>query len=66
MPEFLKKEMKQYKALMYGLMPDDRLFPTSKGYMHHEMNRGSKLAGVPRLRIHDLRHSHVCRSLRYF
>ena len=23
------------------------------------MDRGSKIAGVPRIRIHDLRHSHV-------
>ena len=27
--------------------------------MHHEMDRGSQLAGVKRIRIHDLRHSHV-------
>lgn len=26
---------------------------------HHELNRGSKAAGVKRIRIHDLRHSHV-------
>ena len=28
------------------------------GY-NHEMDRGSKEAGVKRIRIHDLRHSHV-------
>ena len=27
--------------------------------MHSEMTRGSKKAGVKRIRIHDLRHSHV-------
>ena len=27
--------------------------------MHHEMDRGAKAAGVKRIRIHDLRHSHV-------
>ena len=27
--------------------------------MHHEMDRGAKEAGVKRIRIHDLRHSHV-------
>ena len=27
--------------------------------MHHEMERGCKLANVKRIRIHDLRHSHV-------
>ena len=26
---------------------------------HHEMNRGCKETGVKRIRIHDLRHSHV-------
>ena len=31
----------------------------TKSYLHHEMERGSKLAGVKRIRIHDLRHSHV-------
>lgn len=27
--------------------------------MHHEMERGCILANVKRIRIHDLRHSHV-------
>lgn len=27
--------------------------------MHNEMSRGSKAAGVKRIRIHDIRHSHV-------
>ena len=31
----------------------------SKSYLHHEMDRGAKEAGVKRIRIHDLRHSHV-------
>ena len=31
----------------------------TKSYLHHEMNRGAKEAGVKRIRIHDLRHSHV-------
>jgi len=30
-----------------------------KSYLHHEMDRGAKEAGVKRIRIHDLRHSHV-------
>ena len=41
------------------LKPTDRLFPVSKGYLHHMMNKGSEATGVPRIRIHDLRHSHV-------
>lgn len=31
----------------------------TKHYLHHEMDRGAKEAGVKRIRIHDLRHSHV-------
>ena len=27
--------------------------------MHHQMDYGSEKAGVKRIRIHDLRHSHV-------
>ena len=37
----------------------DRLFPVSKSYLHHEMDRGVKESGVKRIRVHDLRHSHV-------
>ena len=44
---------------LYGLNDDDRVFPITKSYLHHEINRGSKAAGVKRIRIHDLRHSHV-------
>ena len=31
----------------------------TKHYLHHEMDRGAKEAGVKRIQIHDLRHSHV-------
>ena len=51
--------MKDYFDSIYALSPDQRIFPLSKSYMHHEMTRGSNLAGVKRIRIHDLRHSHV-------
>lgn len=37
----------------------DRLVLATKSFLHHEMDRGSKAAGVKRIRIHDLRHSHV-------
>ena len=30
-----------------------------KIYLHHEMDRGAKEAGGKRIRIHDLRHSHI-------
>lgn len=35
------------------------MFKTTKYYLAHEMKRGCSQTGVKRIRIHDLRHSHV-------
>ena len=59
MPKFLCEEMQEYLGMFYEAGENDRIFPVSKSYMHHEMDRGSKEANVKRIRIHDLRHSHV-------
>ena len=59
MPDFLVEEMKDYMKQIYGLEKDDRLFPVTKYYLKHEMTRGAAAAGVKRIRIHDLRHSHI-------
>jgi len=59
MPDFLCEEIREYLKSLYGCESDTRIFPISKSYLHHEMNRGSKDTGVKRIRIHDLRHSHV-------
>ena len=59
MPEFLVGEMRDYIRRLYKIGPKDRIFAFTKDYLHHEMNRGSAAAGVKRIRIHDLRHSHV-------
>lgn len=59
MPEFLAEEMKECISSLYGIEDNDRIFQITKSYLHHEMDRGSKAAGVKRIRIHDLRHSHV-------
>lgn len=59
LPKFLAEEMKVYFEMLYGYAETDRIFQVTKSYLHHEMERGSKLAGVKKIRIHDLRHSHV-------
>lgn len=59
MPDFLAEEMKECISSLYGIEDNDRIFHISKHYLHNEMDRGSKAAGVKRIRIHDLRHSHV-------
>ena len=58
-PEFLAQEMQDYIKMFYGAKSNDRIFPISKHYLHHEMDRGSKATGVKRIRIHDIRHSHI-------
>ena len=59
MPKFLCEEMQEYLGMLYGYKKKDRIFPISKNYLHREMDRGSRAAGVKRIRIHDLRHSHI-------
>ena len=59
MPQFLCDEMQKYLGMLYGTKKKDRIFTVTKGYLHHEMDRGAKQAGVKRIRIHDLRHSHI-------
>ncbi|NLC40470.1 MAG: site-specific integrase [Clostridiaceae bacterium] len=59
MPQFLCDEMKDYIKSLYGVEPSDRIFNITKNYLHREMDRGSKEAGVKRIRIHDIRHSHI-------
>ena len=45
--------------MQYGLKKKDRIFTTNNGSLHREMERGAQAAGVKRIRIHDLRHSHI-------
>lgn len=59
MPQFLCDELQDYLKQLYGVEPDSRMFPVSKSYLHREMDRGCKQTGVKRIRIHDLRHSHI-------
>ena len=59
MPHFLCEEMQEYLSMLYGLKKKDRIFTVTKSYLHHEMDRGAKAAGVKRIRIHALRHSHI-------
>ncbi|MGL5258508.1 MAG: tyrosine-type recombinase/integrase [Lachnospiraceae bacterium] len=59
LPDFLCDEIRDYFNMLYKLEPSDRIFDFSKSFLHHEMDRGSKIAGVKRIRIHDLRHSNI-------
>ena len=57
--KFLAEEIRDYIKMLYGLREHDRIFTISKYCLEREMKRGSAAAGVKKIRIHDLRHSHV-------
>ena len=59
LPNFLCDEIQDYLKMLYDVGLDDRMFPVTKSYLYREMERGSKQAGIKRIRIHDIRHSHV-------
>ncbi len=58
-PDGLCACLKEYMSHCYELQPSDRLFPYTKFYLYHEMERGCKLSGVKRIRVHDIRHPYV-------
>ena len=59
MPAFLRDEMADFIEMRDDVAPDERLFAVTKHFLAHEMERGCKASGVKRIRIHDIRHSHV-------
>lgn len=59
MPQFLCDEIQDFISQFYRIEPTDRMFQINKYYLAREIERGSKESGVQRIRVHDLRHSHV-------
>ena len=60
MPENLAQSLKEYISLLYGgLEPGDRLFQITAKAVQKKIVKGAENAGVKRIRVHDLRHSHV-------
>lgn len=58
-PRIPQKEIEEYLESISNIKKDERMFKTTKHYLAHEMKRGCAQTGVKRIRIHDLRHSHV-------
>ena len=58
-PDFVCSEIDAYMRTVFDANEGARLFQVTKYYLHHEMDRGAKLSGVKRIRVHDLRHSHA-------
>ena len=58
-PEFLKQEIKDFIDGHYGMPENERLFPIVQEAVQHKMKHQMEKAGVKKIRVHDLRHSHV-------
>lgn len=59
MPEFLCEELQEYLALLYNNNPDDRIFSVTKSALTRQFHKYAQMAGLRRITIHGLRHSHV-------
>ena len=60
MPEFLRDEIRDYIRDVSGAAHNERIFAgVSAKQPRRALDVGSEEMGLPRIRIHDLRHSHV-------
>ena len=58
-PKFLCDELANYFNMIYDCNGNTRLFIISKQALYYPMKKYSEIAGIKKIRIHDLRHSHV-------
>lgn len=58
-PEFLTDEIRDYYNRLYDYPKEKRLFPIGAEALQHKMKRDIIKAGIKKIRVHDLRHSHV-------
>ena len=59
LPPSLSAAIEDYSNRLVDYEPTERLFTLTKNHLRREMDRGCRLSGVKRIRIHDLRHSHA-------
>ena len=58
-PDFLYDEITEYISSLYGIQKEDRIFYFSRQALDMNMKIGAQKAGLPEIRLHDLRHSNV-------
>ena len=59
LPDNAFDELVDYSSRLYGIEPDDRIFYFQRNTVNNELNTLAEKSGVKRIRVHDLRHSHV-------
>lgn len=68
LPRSLEYELMTYLQEQFpngkDLPPETRLFPCSKYQLEYEFSRAAREAGLPKARVHDLRHSHASLLIR--
>lgn len=59
-PDFVCDEISDYLKMLYKFEENDRIFAAlSKSSLNKQLKSGAEQAGVKKIRVHDLRHSHV-------
>lgn len=59
-PQFILDMLDTYLETLYDYQPDDRIFPNvRKDTLAKQLQMISKHTDLPRIRVHDLRHSHA-------
>lgn len=58
-PDFLYNDIQAYISKLYGIEKGDRIFYFTKSALDKEIKRVAEKAGLPPIRVHDLRHSHA-------
>ena len=59
-PDFLCEELKDYFTCIPDEMKEERIFyGIDKSNLYRHIKKGAKKAGLKKIRVHDLRHSHV-------
>ncbi len=58
-PDFLYNEIQEYLNSLYEIKDTDKVFYFTKTTLNKNLDSFAKIAGVKRIRVHDLRHSHA-------
>ena len=58
-PGFLYDSIMEYIPRLYSIEKGDRIFCFTKSALDKEIKSTAKKAGLPQIRVHDLRHSHA-------
>lgn len=58
-PKFLCDDIQAYMDTVQPASLSERIFPNTKDFLCYQIRYGCEKSGVKKIRIHDIRHSHV-------